>query len=354
MPHSTQQRLNRVYLVLRKIASEDIEVVDKSTNSTVVQYALEFMMKGKSPSVAAKLTAERLSGGTTAYFTRLAGLQPELVDTDSLIPTENGPREGHIEAVQEVIDSTNWDTKVVPPILVAYTKDGIEIHDGHHRWLAAKKSGRKRVPVLNMLAMSKVDRASYTRAVNKYRKLINHPLRRTASFKPDLHWVEQKFREYTKEMWGENTYEKLKDRLTFVRGELKGNHLAAVVYAGNPRVIGDHLVVYANKYTVLVTDRFLALSDQKQAEGVLRHEVIHLGHRGHGREFREMAHRFGAPISEEASAGGGVKIQVKDGARYKTVEEIHDKSFDEVARWLRREHVRPESPYYQKRVRISQ
>lgn len=324
MPHSTQQRLNRVYLVLRKIASEDIEVVDKSTHPTVLDYAVVYMQKGKSPSVAAKLTAEKLSGGTNYFLGN-----------------------GVVSIDPKVLEDALWD-RMANDVITAMPK----FKEGKEDFALGGTLdlyGQAKGP---MRTINPKQEAELRKRVVK--KLGRDPFPRTASFKPDLHWVEQKFREYTKEMWGENTYEKLKDRLTFVRGELKGNHLAAVVYAGNPRVIGDHIVVYANKYTVLVTDRFLALSDQKQAEGVLRHEVIHLGHRGHGREFREMAHRFGAPISEEASAGGGVKIQVKDGARYKTVEEIHDKSFDEVARWLRREHVRPESPYYQKRVRISQ
>lgn len=41
---------------------------DHSTHSTVVEYAVRFLFKRKSPKVAAKLTAQKLSGGTNMFI----------------------------------------------------------------------------------------------------------------------------------------------------------------------------------------------------------------------------------------------------------------------------------------------
>jgi hypothetical protein len=68
MANTLVQRLRRVAYVLSKAAEGDPQVMDKSTHPTVVQYALEFMKKGKTIPVAAKLTAERLSGGTNVFL----------------------------------------------------------------------------------------------------------------------------------------------------------------------------------------------------------------------------------------------------------------------------------------------
>jgi hypothetical protein len=44
------------------------EGVDQSTNSTVVEYAVQEMLKGKSPAAAAKRTVKKLSGGTNMFI----------------------------------------------------------------------------------------------------------------------------------------------------------------------------------------------------------------------------------------------------------------------------------------------
>jgi hypothetical protein len=46
----------------------EAEGTDRSTSDTVVQYAVQFQFKGKSPSAAAKATAAKLSGHTNMFL----------------------------------------------------------------------------------------------------------------------------------------------------------------------------------------------------------------------------------------------------------------------------------------------
>jgi len=69
-----------------------------------------------------------------------------------------------------------WDISRVPPLKGYFYTKHIELTDGHHRLAAALALGMKEVPVVNEAALRRGDKASYTAAIKKYRRLISHPL----------------------------------------------------------------------------------------------------------------------------------------------------------------------------------
>jgi hypothetical protein len=67
-----------------KIYAADItETIDKSTNPTVVEYAVREMMKGKSPKAAANATVKKLAGGENMLLgPGVTQINPEVLEKE--------------------------------------------------------------------------------------------------------------------------------------------------------------------------------------------------------------------------------------------------------------------------------
>jgi hypothetical protein len=110
---------------------------------------------------------------------------------------------------------------------------------------------------------------------------------------------------------------------------------AAISYAGAPWAIGRSLIRYPRSATLLVSDAFLQL-DAEKAWKVLLHEAVHLGYRGHGKDFRDVAREVGAVVSGAAvESGGAIEVQKKIGSRYKTVRTFPPDQEREALAWGR-------------------
>ncbi len=166
----------------------------------------------------------------------------------------------------------------------------------------------------------------------KWQRLVNTTLRTVTSTETQAstheaatltpEWAQKKFIEFTKSIWSEKTYnEYLKTRIVFSDDPPSQGVLASVTSSGVQRAIGDSLVQVAPKYTVRFAPRLFDLPEAK-AEGFLKHEVIHLGYPRHDADFRYLAKEVGAPLTENDSDGGGVRLEVKEGARYKVVQQF--------------------------------
>lgn len=134
--------------------------------------------------------------------------------------------------------------------------------------------------------------------------------------------AEQRFRELAAEIWGANIYETyLRDRIKMSTETPTGDVLASVTSNGTQAARAQTLRRFAPSYTLRLSPRFYELPDDR-AEGILKHEVLHLGYPRHDAAFNEHARSIGAPLTEMESEGGKVEVQVKDGARFRTVQEF--------------------------------
>ena len=152
-----------------------------------------------------------------------------------------------------------------------------------------------------------------------------------------------RFREAAVKVWGEDSVK----RLNILLGdeEPEGDHLAALKYAGTPWAIGDSLVRYSTKYTLLVAP---ALLDQDDAtiDKILIHEAVHIGYRGHGQDFRRLVRQHGGAVSASAAeAGYKIAVQRKEGSRYKTIREFDAGAEIEATAWAKAELVRNPGRY---------
>ena len=94
--------------------------------------------------------------------------------------TETKPLDAKL--VDRAVEILKTDPKAVPPILGIFEKTAagevVHVSDGHHRVAAYRVAGLPCAEVINEASMRRSDRAAYTRAVNKYRKLIGHAVKR--------------------------------------------------------------------------------------------------------------------------------------------------------------------------------
>lgn len=151
----------------------------------------------------------------------------------------------------------------------------------------------------------------------------------------DVAAAEKVFWEAVETIWSAKIATKLRPlfRPTEVRA-IKGDVLSALKYAGRPWAIGDALVQSAARYTLIIDPRLLSYDDDF-IKGIMIHEAVHIGYPLHNKEFRDMVTRFGGAVSESAARGEGLRVQVKQGARYQTVKTFDHIAEDEAVAWVR-------------------
>jgi len=128
-----KNNMNKIAQKLLKIA-EDLgkdQGIDRSVNPTVIQYAIQSMLKGKSVSAAAKYTAKKLSGkdnffiGTGISIINATTLEAALLDymADEVIKNLKTLKEGQeYTALISVLNTFNQDEKVGKQLKGVVTK----------------------------------------------------------------------------------------------------------------------------------------------------------------------------------------------------------------------------------------
>jgi hypothetical protein len=131
-----------------------------------------------------------------------------------------------------------------------------------------------------------------------------------------------RFREIIKSIWGESAAKELEIKCEPKIGMERSTDagLAGIRYPPNckPVAIDDSLLRYCIPYTLLISPKFSEISKEKQ-DKVLKHEALHLGYPGHGKEFLRIASKHGAPFSEYSLNSCKISIQVKSNGRYKEI-----------------------------------
>ncbi len=231
----------------------------------------------------------------------------------------NAQDEAFAQAVaMSVGDRLGWDT-----VVVAAREAGIDPWDVETLPFGAdnfKASFAKAFSIEVLYPGQLSEYPKWQRLVGSVVKECSTPKKAASTLTPE--WAERKFVEHTKTIWSDKTYDTyIKTRLVFSDEAPAKGVLASVMSTGTQMAIGRSLLKIAPKYTVRFAPRFFELPEA-QAEGIVKHEVIHLGYPRHDANFRSVAKEVGAPLTENESGGGGFRLEVKDGARFKLVKEF--------------------------------
>jgi hypothetical protein len=205
-------------------------------------------------------------------------------------------------------DSVRESGVIREPIEIDFgpNKDGPYVKDGHHRLGIATRLGMPAVPVLvprgiavalgwyrpGMDGLGDAGGMSRSDAFALFKDAVRHVWKNADFVLPAL------------EMSDEPPAEPV---------------LASIAFAGQPFAIGRSLLTRSTRYTLRVNDELLT-RPRDDVWKILVHEAVHLGYRGHGPSFREVARESGGVVSASAlTEGDGVKVQKKVGARYQTM-----------------------------------
>lgn len=105
--------------------------------------------------------------------------------------------------------------------------------------------------------------------------------------------------------------------------------VAAVACREEPRSLGNHILNPQAPRTLLLSER--ALSYPADAlRRVLIHEAVHLGIGGHRARFRAVCRAHGGSMTGSEALGSPVRLQIKVGARYRTVREYPREKIEEA------------------------
>lgn len=122
------------------------------------------------------------------------------------------------------------------------------------------------------------------------------------------------------------------DKLGWVTGEPNDKVYAALAYAGQPKAVGRSILIASERYVLMVSYRAMELSEE-QLRKVLLHELVHIGYRGHGRDFRDVCREVGGVVSGSGVTDPGTHVEKKIGHRYKRVRTFDDPK--EAEAWAR-------------------
>lgn len=122
------------------------------------------------------------------------------------------------------------------------------------------------------------------------------------------------------------------DKLTWTTGEPSDGVYAALAYAGKPKAVGRSLLIAAERYVLVVSYRAMEL-DAEQLRKVLLHELVHIGYRGHGEDFRAVCREVGGVVSGRGVTDPGTHVEKKVGHRFKRVRTFDDPKAAEA--WAR-------------------
>jgi len=119
----------------------------------------------------------------------MSGVWERLVEwmpIESIRPLESSQYRDLVDAYAAAFTAGVWDLRRVPPIVIYVRSvpawsvpsyqgsekfvDRIDLYNGHHRFLAAKRAGVTTVPTINIDAMRPSDKRSLRASVNAFRR----------------------------------------------------------------------------------------------------------------------------------------------------------------------------------------
>lgn len=117
--------------------------------------------------------------------------------------------------------------------------------------------------------------------------------------------------------------------------------LAAILRPTKPKpyAAGRHLIRGAPWYRLCVSPEALMLTDE-DLEKILIHEAVHLGHNGHGAEFKEVTRECGGVVSGsqlEEDAKIACENKLPGTSRYVTVKEFELDDEAAATAWIKAE-----------------
>jgi len=112
--------------------------------------------------------------------------------------------------------------------------------------------------------------------------------------------------------------------------------LAAVVHLGDIKARGNFITHRATFYQLLLSERLLGMPKEAVTK-VLIHEAVHLGYPDHNQDFRDLVRQHGGAVSETSIESPGVQVQLKQGARFKTVKVFPEDQEQAAILWAKQE-----------------
>ena len=141
----------------------------------------------------------------------------------------------------------------------------------------------------------------------------------------DLENIKQEFINQATRIWGANAISQIKVNVEI--DSTKGALMALGHEQIQQKAIRDFLLKYPKEVTLYIHPEAFDLSE-KNFLRVIIHETLHLGYNYHDKYFRDMVQKYDAAYTEKspdlAPTEGLYKVQRKDDARYKTVDEFDD------------------------------
>jgi hypothetical protein len=163
--------------------------------------------------------------------------------------------------------------------------------------------------------------------------------------------VFERFRELARKMW--RNYDSIDALVSFDPSKEPDRTASSpIIYAailadGRQRSLGDLILHSSSKYVLQLHNELLSLKPDV-IDKILLHEAGHLGINNHGEEFRKMVVKNGGSVSFFAAVcedGKSIRVEIKEGARFKTIRTFPFDREAEATAWVRQERMRVPGKY---------
>ncbi|MCK4665993.1 M48 family metallopeptidase [Candidatus Dependentiae bacterium] len=140
----------------------------------------------------------------------------------------------------------------------------------------------------------------------------------------DEEYLKERFLFNAHRVWGD-VIDKI--HFKFTKREPKKGHILSLAYSSRPIAIRNALISAPTEMTLYYSESLFDYS-KEDAEKIIIHEVIHIGHPGHSEAFITEVMRFGGIKSMAHLEGLGIQVQTKvrknKGERFKTIMTFKD------------------------------
>jgi hypothetical protein len=152
-----------------------------------------------------------------------------------------------------------------------------------------------------------------------------------------LDQAEDMFWKAALDIWGKETIEWIKPHFkpTALESPRTGESiLTSLRYAPPVRAYGTVLAQRARYYQLVINPALLQ-RDEDFIRKIMIHEAVHIGYMKHDANFREIVHEHGGAVSESDASGEGIRVQKKEGSRFKTVKTFPSEEEAAARVWMR-------------------
>ena len=152
---------------------------------------------------------------------------------------------------------------------------------------------------------------------NKGNDISNAEIVSSSDF--DEAYLKERFLFNARRVWGD-VVDKI--NFKFTKRPPKKGHVLSLAYNLRPKAIGDALISAPRDMNLYYSESIFEYS-KEDAEKIIIHEVIHIGHSNHTEEFMRQVVKFGGIKTLTHLEGLGIQLQVKKRAdkrgRFKTI-----------------------------------